>query len=68
MSIRDQELDVATASFEVVVDGMILVLANVVTYVEKFALRLGQGVHELSGEHLIGAALTRHNLTSVVVA
>ena len=68
MTIRDKQLDVAAASFEVVVDGMILVFANVVAYVKIFALRLRQGVDELASEHLIGATLAGHNLTGVVVA
>ena len=68
MAIRDKQLDVAAATFEVVVDGVILVFADVVAYVKKLALRLRQGVDQLASEHLIGAALTRHNLTSIIVA
>ncbi len=68
MTIRDEQFDVAAARFEVVVDGVILVLTHVVAYVKEFALSLGQGVHELASEHLVGATLARHDLPSVVVA
>ena len=68
VAVGDEQLDVAAASFEVVVDRVILILADIVEDVEEVALVLGDGVDESAGEHFIGAALAGHYFTGIVVA
>ena len=68
MVVCDEEFDVTTARFEIVMDGVRLVFGYVITYVQFGAFGGGECGSEFRGEHFICAVLSGHYFSGVVVA
>jgi len=68
VAVGDEEFDVAGACFEVIVDGVVLVFADIIAYMQQFTLRFRKRVDEIASEHLIRAALAGHDFPCIVIA